>query len=112
LSKRGGAEKGATTEEEKSEPVKKYAVPLVGSGEIDRNKLKELAQQKGIATAYDRPPSDLPSIIYFVAFPVLLVVLFFMILRRTGGAGSALSFGRSRGRMHAQEDLDITFDHV
>ena len=35
-----------------------------------------------------------------------------MVLRRTGGAGSALSFGRSRGRMHAQEDLDITFDHV
>src|SRR6267142_1245095 len=70
---REGAEKGATAE--KSEPVKKYAVPLVGSSDIDRNKLKELAQQKGIATAYDRPPSDLPSIIYFVAFPVLLVVL-------------------------------------
>ncbi len=103
-------DKSATAE--KSEPVKKYAVPLVGSSDIDRNKLKELAKDKGIATAYDRPPSDLPSIIYFVAFPVLLVVLFFMILRRTGGAGSALSFGRSRGRMHAQEDLDITFDHV
>jgi len=60
---------GATAEKEKSEPVKKYAVPLVGSSDIDRNKLKELAQQKGVATAYDRPPSDLPSIIYFVAFP-------------------------------------------
>ena len=107
---RDGAEKTASGE--KAEPVKKFAVPLVGSSDIDRNKLKELAQQKGIATAYDKPPSDLPSIIYFIAFPVLLVVLFFMILRRTGGAGSALSFGRSRGRMHAQEDLDITFDHV
>src|SRR6516165_4803984 len=71
---RDGAEKTASGE--KAEPVKKFAVPLVGSSDIDRNKLKELAQQKGIATAYDKPPSDLPSIIYFIAFPVLLVVLF------------------------------------
>src|SRR5258708_16512332 len=105
---REGAEKGATTEKEKSEPVKKYAVPLVGSGEIDRNKLKELAQQKGIATAYDRPPSDLPSIIYFVAFPVLMVVLFFMILRRTGGGGAGPPFGARPPAKDAQEKRAIT----
>src|SRR5579872_2458943 len=99
--------------DEKPEAVKKYIVPIVGISDEDRGRLKTLVAQKtGITFGYDRPPSELPSQILFFAFPVLLVVLFFMILRRTGGAGSALSFGRSRGRMHAQEDLDITFDQV
>ena len=39
------------------------------------------------------------------------VVIFFM-MRRLGGAGSPMAFGRSRGKMYAQEDLGITFDDV
>ena len=98
--------------EGKSSQIKKFAVPLVGISDIDRAHLTKLLTDKGINSSYDRPPSELPSIISFIALPLLVVFLFFMVLRRTGGAGSALSFGRSRGRMHAQEDLDITFDHV
>ena len=33
-------------------------------------------------------------------------------LRRLGGAGSPMAFGRSRGKMYAQEDIGITFDDV
>jgi cell division protease FtsH len=98
--------------DEKAEPVTKYIVPIVGISDIERKSIKELAQKKGIVPAYERPPSELPMQIFVYAFPIALLVLFFIILRRTGGAGSALSFGRSRGRMHAQEDLDVTFDHV
>ena len=32
--------------------------------------------------------------------------------RRMGGAGSPMAFGRSRGKMYAQEDIGITFDDV
>jgi cell division protease FtsH len=98
--------------DEKAEPVTKYVVPIVGISDIDRDRIRELVQKKGIVPAYERPPSELPTQIFLYAFPIALLVLFFVILRRTGGAGSALSFGRSRGRMHAQEDLDVTFDHV
>ncbi|MGE5192452.1 MAG: ATP-dependent zinc metalloprotease FtsH [Deltaproteobacteria bacterium] len=98
--------------DEKTEAVIKYVVPIVGISDNDRDRIKELAQEKGIVPAYERPPSELPMQIFVYAFPILLLVLFFVILRKTGGAGSALSFGRSRGRMHAQEDLDVTFDHV
>ncbi len=101
-----------TVGDDKADPIKKYSVAIVGSGEPGRGDLKTLITSKGISYANERPPSELPSQILFFAFPILLVVLFFMILRRTGGAGSALSFGRSRGKMHAQEDLDITFDQV
>lgn len=37
---------------------------------------------------------------------------FFLMIRRIGGAGSPMAFGRSRGKMYAQEDLGITFDDV
>jgi cell division protease FtsH len=42
----------------------------------------------------------------------LFGVLFFLMMRRIGGAGSPMAFGRSRGKMYAQEDLGITFDDV
>lgn len=100
------------TQAEGTDKFEKFAVPLVGISDIDRAHLTKLLTDKKINTSYDRPPSELPSIISFIALPLLVVFLFFMVLRRTGGAGSALSFGRSRGRMHAQEDLDITFDQV
>src|SRR5579863_3650696 len=98
--------------EGKGELIKKFEVPLVGISDIGRNRLGTLLDERGINWSNDRPPSELPSIISFIALPLLVLFLFFMVLRRTGGAGSALSFGRSRGRMHAQEDLDITFEKV
>ncbi len=96
----------------KSDVTKRFAVPLVGASENGRKELETLLKNKDVNYGFEKPPSELPSIISFIALPLLVVFLFFMVLRRTGGAGSALSFGRSRGRMHAQEDLDITFEKV
>src|SRR3989449_1373608 len=42
---------------------------------------------------------------------MLAMVAFFMV-RRLGGAGSPMAFGRSRGKMYAQEDLGVTFEDV
>jgi cell division protease FtsH len=42
----------------------------------------------------------------------LFVLLFVIMLRRLGGAGSPMAFGRSRGRLYAQEDLGVMFDDV
>jgi cell division protease FtsH len=41
---------------------------------------------------------------------LVLVLVFIMFFRRMGGAGSAMSFARSRGRLYAEEGLKITFD--
>ncbi|QDT12768.1 ATP-dependent zinc metalloprotease FtsH 4 [Planctomycetes bacterium K23_9] len=40
----------------------------------------------------------------------VLVGLGLMMLRRIGGVGSPMQFSRSRGKLHGQEDLSITFD--
>ena len=42
----------------------------------------------------------------------LIIVVLFVMLRKLGGAGSPMAFGRSRGKMYAQEDLGITFEDV
>ena len=43
---------------------------------------------------------------------VLIMVIFFIMMRRLGGTGSAMAFGRSRGKLYAQEDIGITFHDV
>ena len=51
----------------------------------------------------------------FVPMLVLLLILSFFLwfaMRRLGGAGSPMAFGRSRGKMYAQEDIGVTFEDV
>lgn len=40
----------------------------------------------------------------------LIVLLFLLMMRRLGGAGGPMQFGRSRGKLYAEEELAITFD--
>ena len=42
----------------------------------------------------------------------VIILVFFIMMRRLSGAGSPMSFGRSRGKLYAQEDLGVTFDDV
>lgn len=49
--------------------------------------------------------------------PVLIMIgLVFLLMmyaaRRIGGIGSPMSFGRSRGRLYAQDDIGITFEDI
>ena len=39
-------------------------------------------------------------------------MLFIFMIRRMGGAGSPMAFGRSRGKLFAQEDIEVTFEDV
>ena len=45
-------------------------------------------------------------------FSLILLVFLVLKLRRIGGAGSPMQFGRSRGKLYAMEDLGVTFDDV
>jgi cell division protease FtsH len=57
-------------------------------------------------------PSPLMSWIPLLLMTGLLVMLFMFMIRRMGGAGSPMAFGRSRGKLIAQEDVQITFNDV
>ena len=58
------------------------------------------------------PPSVWRPWIPMLVISSLFLLGFFIVLRRLGGAGSPMAFGRSRGRLYAQEDLGVTFDDV
>ncbi len=40
------------------------------------------------------------------------ILIMFITVRRISGISSPMSFGRSRGRLYAQEDIGITFDDI
>ena len=63
-------------------------------------------------TAYDEPPSQLLSYLPVLVLTGMFVMLMIVMLRRMGGAGSPMAFGRSRGKLYAQEDIEVTFDDV
>jgi cell division protease FtsH len=48
----------------------------------------------------------------YLAAGAIIVVIFLVLFRKIGGAGSPMAFGRSRGKMYAQEDLGISFGDV
>ena len=87
------------------------AAPMEGP---ERLALTQLLDSEGIEIPfdYDDDPSDWQSTVFLMILAAPLLLLLILMIRRVGGAGSALAFGRSRGKVYAQEDLEITFDDV
>jgi cell division protease FtsH len=80
--------------------------------EPDEPRLRELLEQRGIDFRNAGRPSALLSYVPLLLMTALLVMLFIFMIRRMGGAGSPMAFGRSRGKLYAQEDIDVTFEDV
>jgi cell division protease FtsH len=83
-----------------------------GGLENDNNELFNLAQKKGFTVDAQEAPSGWHNLIPMFVLMILIMAVFFIMLRRFGGAGSAMAFGRSRGKLYAQEDLGISFNDV
>jgi cell division protease FtsH len=74
--------------------------------------LKQLLTENNIDWDFESAPSTLTTNwAYFALFAVLILFSIWMI-RRLGAMGSPMSFGRSKGKLYAQEDLGVTFDDV
>ena len=57
-------------------------------------------------------PSPWTSYFMLMALIAGVMVMALVLLRRLGGTSSAMAFGRSRGKLLAQEDIGVTFDEV
>jgi cell division protease FtsH len=91
-----------------AKPAHTVLVPTYLMGSQVEAELKNLLHSKGITYGYDAPPPDWVNLLPWIpGIAILLVMMYF--LRRMIGTGAAMSFGRSRGRLYAQEDVDITF---
>jgi cell division protease FtsH len=74
--------------------------------------LSQRLEAAGVPYRYEEPPSPWRNWLPMLVMTGLFVLAFVLMMRRIGGAGSPMAFGRSRGKMYAQEDLGITFDDV
>ncbi len=104
------------TKKEKDKPdaadTKFFQVPFVKAAEDDKTKLTDKLREQQITYGYARPPSEWQSLAIFFLPIVILLFLFLVLFRRVGGAGTAMSFGRSRARLYAQEEIDSSFEEV
>jgi len=86
-----------------------------GTRGLERNnaELFNLLREKGFRDVSAEDPPGFWSMYGSILIFLLIVVPFFLfLLRRVGGAGGAIAFGRSRGKLFAQEDIDVTFQAV
>jgi cell division protease FtsH len=100
--------------EQRSEPGKaaKETVKLRVDRDPEEKRLAQLLDEKHIPYSYAGPPNPLVSYVPLLLMTGLLVMLFIFMIRRMGGAGSPMAFGRSRGKLYAQEDIEVTFEDV
>jgi cell division protease FtsH len=77
-----------------------------------QGRLPALLEQNKTPYKFEASPGAWKNYIPMLVFTGLIVLVLFFMLRRLGGAGSPMAFGRSRGKMYAQEDIGITFEDV
>ena len=90
----------------------KYYIPILSIGDEEKKELAKVLRAKGIEYSYAAPPPEWQRVLSILFIPLVILALVIFLIRRMGGAGSAMSFGRSRGRLYANEDVAITFDDV
>ena len=73
-------------------------------------RLEQLLAENNIPYRVADEPNPLLAYLPMLLLTGMFVLLFVMMLRRMGGAGSPMAFGRSRAKLYAQEDIDITFE--
>ncbi len=74
--------------------------------------LVPLLEKKHLHFDVPSGPSPWGPYLSMLVLTGLCLLVIFIMIRRLGGAGSPMAFGRSRGKMYAQEDIGVTFDDV
>lgn len=91
--------------------VRTFRVSKLPSENSESN-LSNLLSRHGVPFRYEDPPSPWRNWMPMLTITGLFILALYLMMKRLGGAGSPMAFGRSRGKMYAQEELGITFDEV
>jgi cell division protease FtsH len=90
-----------------------YTVSVGSMSDAEKARLDDLLRNEHIEDwGYDEPPSPYRDLLYLTLFTAICLGCFWVMFRRMNGPGSAIAFGRSRGKLFAQEDVGITFNDV
>jgi len=91
--------------------VRRFHTAKLPSENSESQLMRQLSEH-GVPFRYEEPPSPWRNWLPMLFLTSLFGLVFFFMMRRIGGAGSPMAFGRSRGKMYAQEDLGISFDDI
>ena len=91
---------------------KRFTVPVGSMSDAEKAHLDQVLQNSKIEYGYEEGPSRWGDILYLTLFTAICLGCFWLMFRRMGGPGSAIAFGRSRGKLFAQEEIGITFNDV
>jgi len=98
---------------EREEPQRNVSFRTARRGfSNDDGFLFKLADDAGFVVQGEDPPSSWGYFTTLMLPFVLVGLLLLFMMRKLGGAGGAMAFGRSRGKLIAQEDIGITFSDV
>lgn len=86
---------------------------LVNKDSTDSNSemLRKRLEDSRIRYRFEKP-SFWEQYGFFLLTTLLLLGFFYFLLRRMGGTAGPMQFGRSRGRLYAEEDLGVMFSDV
>uniref|UniRef100_A0A7C2PB43 ATP-dependent zinc metalloprotease FtsH n=1 Tax=Schlesneria paludicola TaxID=360056 RepID=A0A7C2PB43_9PLAN len=89
-----------------------FTVPIRGISPDGRFEIEQALTKAGIKFGSEDETTDWLPLIYTLVMVALFLGFMIFLFRRIGGPGAAMSFGRSRGKLYAQEDLGVTFNDV
>ena len=95
-------------EEKPAETGVKFRTWHMGLKDQETSRVRE----NGFDVRGEPAPSGWLAYMPMIVFTLLMVGVFLFLMRRLGGPGSAIAFGRSRGKLFAQEDIGATFEDV
>jgi cell division protease FtsH len=92
-------------------PLKRFRIPLGGIADQKIASLTDILDAKQIDYSGSSPETEWGTVLSILLM-ASVVLVFIIFLRKIGGPGQAMSFGRSRGKLYAEDDIKITFDDV
>ncbi len=91
---------------------KQTRVPIASMGDDVQQSLVTKLETKGLHPNWPTDPVEWQMWVFLGILAAPFLLLLILMIRRVGGAGSPLAFGRSRGKVYAQDDIEVTFEDV
>ncbi len=91
---------------------KLFRISTATMSPLEQKEFTDLLASKQIPYDYIAMPADWQPWAFLLLIGVPCVIMIAATMRRIGGAGGALAFGRSRGKLYAQSDVKTTFKDV
>ncbi|MFH5806153.1 ATP-dependent zinc metalloprotease FtsH [Alienimonas sp. DA493] len=89
-----------------------YRVPIYSLPSETKTALAEKMEAAGLDLSAAEPQPEWVGLAILFLPILLLVGILVLVLKKFGGPGAAMSFGKSRGRLAAQDDVEVTFADV